>query len=55
MSMPRPVWLEYAVYEEEDGYPVLKGFRKDTPEEIIEAFKKEQKSVKEALDRGEEL
>ena len=55
MSMPEPVWLKYAIYEQKDGYPILKGFRKDTPKEVLDAFKKEQKAVRRALDDGIEL
>ena len=52
MSMPEPIWWRYAVYEDEDGYPALKGFRKDTPQEIIDMFMEEQKGIREALDEG---
>lgn len=52
MSMAEPIWWKYAIYEDEGGYPVLKGFRKDTPKEILEAFKKDQKSIKKQLDDG---
>ena len=55
MSMPEPVWHKYAVYEDDDGYPVLKGFKKDTPKEVIEQFKKDREAVQKALEEGKEL
>lgn len=55
MSMPEPVWLRYAVYEDSNGVPILKGFKKDTPKEVIEQFKKERKAIEKALEEGREL
>ena len=37
--MPTPTWWKYAVIEDEDGVGIVKGFKKDTPIEVIEEYK----------------
>lgn len=51
--MERPVWFDYAEWDYSDpSFPVLKGLRKDTPEEIVKAFERDQKRYEEAMRRG---
>lgn len=39
--MEKPIWFEYLVWDYTDeSFPVPKGFRKDTPSDVIEAYKK---------------
>lgn len=52
MTIARPKWLDYAVYEDHQGIPVLIGFKKDTPKEIIDAYKKDQQIYRDAEKDG---
>ncbi len=48
----RPRWLDYAIFEDVGGYPYLVGFKKGTPEEILEEYKEFRKHVEEAEKKG---
>lgn len=37
----KPEWFDYIVWETKDGEPTPKGFKKDTPKEMIEKYKKD--------------
>lgn len=52
MTIDKPVWLDYAVWEDVGGYPQLIGLKKDTPKEIVEQFKKDQEEYKKAEEDG---
>lgn len=52
MTIARPVWLEYAIYEDVGGYPILVGFKKGTPKEIIKAYKDDVKASQKAREEG---
>ena len=53
MTIERPVWFDYAVWDYSDpSFPVLKGLKKNTPKKVIEQFKKDQKMYKEADKKG---
>ncbi len=53
MTILRPVWFDYAEWDYSDpSYPVLIGLRKDTPEEIVKAFERDQKAYKKAREEG---
>ena len=53
MTIGRPVWFDYVVWDYSDpSFPVMKGLKKDTPKEIIEQFKKDQKMYKDAEEKG---
>ena len=52
MSMSEPVWYQYVVWDYSDpSFPVMKGLKKDTPKEIIEKFKEDQKYYKECEEK----
>lgn len=56
MTMARPAWFDYVEWDYSDpSFPVMKGLRKDTSEEIREQFERDQKEYREAEDRGEIL
>lgn len=56
MTMARPVWFEYCVWDYSDPlFPVLIGLREDTPPEIVREFEMDQKAFREAERRGIEL
>ena len=49
MSIPRPIWFDYCVWDYSDPmYPVLIGLKEDTPEEIRKQFEEDQKMYEEA-------
>jgi len=53
MTIAKPVWFEYAEWDYSNiSYPVLIGLRKDTPPEIVEAFKRDQRMYREAREKG---
>lgn len=53
MSMPKPKWFDYAVWDYSDKeYPILKGFKKNTPKELIEQYKKEREEYLKAVEEG---
>lgn len=53
VSPPRPVYLDYLVWDWSDkSHPVLKGFKKDTPPEVIEQWKKDRKEYQDAIKKG---
>lgn len=42
--MAKPVWYDYIVWDFSDpSFPKMVGFEKDTPEDIIEQYKKDKK------------
>ena len=42
MSVAKPIWYDYLVWDfSNEINPVPKGFKKDTPKEIIKAYKKD--------------
>ena len=42
--MEKPIWYDYIVWDVSDELmPIAKGFKKDTPPEIIRAYKKDLK------------
>lgn len=46
--MGQPEWFEYVVWDYSDpSFPVMKGLKKNTPKDIIEKFKKDQKMYEE--------
>ena len=46
--MKEPVWFKYVVWDYSDpSFPVMKGLKKDTPKDIIKAFKDDQKELRE--------
>ena len=48
MSISRPVWFDYAEWDYSDpSFPVLKGLREDTPEEIMKQFEDDQRFYEE--------
>ena len=56
MTIERPVWFDYCVWDYSDpSFPVLIGLREDTPPEIVREFEKDQKAFREAERRGIEL
>lgn len=46
MTISEPIWWEYIVLEDVDGVGLVKGFKKDTPKEIIDAYKSDIKMMK---------
>ena len=51
-----PEYFEYIVWDYSDQWnPRIKGFKKDTPPELIEKWKKDYKEVEEALSQGRDL
>lgn len=44
----KPTWWEYIIIEDKDGVGIVKGFRKDTPKEIIEDYKYDMRKIKKA-------
>ncbi len=54
--MPYPEYLDYIVWDYTDKWnPKIKGFKKNTPPELIEQWKKDSKDVREALKNGKDL
>lgn len=46
--MPKPVWFDYLVWDYSDPQePVAVGFKKDTPKDIIKAYKEQSKKLQE--------
>ena len=52
MTIAEPRWWRYVEYKVVDGYPVMTGFRKGTPKEIIEEYERDQKFFEEARREG---
>jgi len=51
-----PVWFEYIVWGQTDaGVPYVKGLKKDTPEEIIQAFKREFKEMQKYMEENPDV
>lgn len=49
MTINKPVWFEYVVWDYTDKWnPKIKGFKEDTPKEIVEQFKKDQRAYRKA-------
>lgn len=56
MTMLEPVWFKYVVWDYTDpSFPVMKGLKKDTPKEIVQKFKEDQKMYKEMEKKGIKL
>lgn len=56
MTLPKPIWFDYVVWGyDDDKEPYIKGFKKDTPQEVIEAYKKETKEYSEGEGEGMSL
>ena len=56
MSMLKPDWFDYVVWDYSDpSFPVMKGLKKNTPKELVEQFKKDQKMYAEARAKGIDL
>ena len=56
MTLDKPIWIDYLVWDNSDPlYPVVKGFKKDTPKEIIEQYKKDQRMYAKAEEEGDAL
>ena len=45
--MPTPTWWKYVVLEDEDGVGIIKGFKKNTPKEVIKEYKEYVKHMRE--------
>ena len=53
MSMMRPVWFDYCVWDYSDpSWPVLIGLREDTPPEIRKRYEEDQRAFEEAERQG---
>lgn len=53
MTMPRPTWFDYVEWDYSDpSFPVMKGLRKDTPQEIVKEFKRDQREFRKAEKEG---
>ena len=51
-----PEYFEYIVWDYSDKWnPKIKGFRKDTPPELIEKWKKDCKEINQAIEKGDDL
>lgn len=48
MVMPVPDWWGYARLEDVKGVGVVKGFKKDTPKEVLESYKEYVKAIEDA-------
>ena len=49
----KPVWYDYIVWDMSDpSFPQAKGFRKDTPKEILKAYKKDLKAYQKAKEEN---
>lgn len=53
MTLIKPTYFDYIVWDYSDKWhPVMKGFRKDTPKEYIEQWKKDCKALKKMKEEG---
>ena len=53
MTMAEPKWFKYVVWDYSDpSFPKMKGLKKDTPKEMVEQFKKDQKEYKKLAEKG---
>ena len=53
MTMMEPVWFRYVEWDYSDpSFPVMIGLRKDTPQEIVKRFKKDQRAFARAREQG---
>ena len=53
MTEIEPTWFEYLVVDvDKDGYPIWKGFKKDTPKEEIEKYEAYVKRKAEEYEQG---
>ena len=56
MSMKMPEWFDYVVWDYSDpSFPVMKGLRKDTPEDIRKKFERDQRAFARAREEGIDL
>lgn len=52
MTMKEPRWLQYAEFELINGFPMMTGFKKGTPKEIIEEYETESEAIRKAREEG---
>lgn len=52
MVMKEPIWWEYIVMEDVDGVGFVKGFKKDTPPNVIKAYKSDMKKMKKEIEEN---
>lgn len=45
--IPTPTWWKYVVIEDVDGEGIVKGFKKNTPKEVIKEYKEYVKHQRE--------
>ena len=49
----KPVWYDYVVWDMSDpSFPVPKGFKPDTPKDVIKAYKKDLKEYQQAQEEN---
>lgn len=53
MTMVCPAWWNYVEWDYSDhSFPVMKGLRKDTPEDIVRQFEEDQEMYRTAREEG---